>query len=191
MVKYILASNSPRRRELLEQAGICFEISPAQGEEISTGDLPADIVEELSCKKAAEVAQRYLQKYENDTVVIIGADTVVACQGEIMGKPRDQADASAMLAKLQGGMHQVYTGVTFIVLERGQGERGQKAVTFHERTDVSMYPMTGTDRCVCGDRGADGQSGSLCDPGKVCGPYQGHQWGLQQRGRTACREAGA
>ncbi len=139
MVKYILASNSPRRRELLEQAGICFEISPAQGEEISTGDLPADIVEELSCKKAAEVAQRYLQKYENDTVVIIGADTVVACQGEIMGKPRDQADASAMLAKLQGGMHQVYTGVTFIVLERGQGERGQKAVTFHERTDVSMY----------------------------------------------------
>ncbi len=136
MVKYILASNSPRRRELLEQAGICFEISPAQGEEISTGDLPADIVEELSCKKAAEVAQRYLQKYENDTVVIIGADTVVACQGEIMGKPRDQADASAMLAKLQGGTHQVYTGVTFIVLERGQGERGQK------RTDVSMYPMT-------------------------------------------------
>ena len=142
MVKYILASNSPRRRELLEQAGICFEISPAQGEEISTGDLPADIVEELSCKKAAEVAQRYLQKLENDTVVIIGADTVVACQGEIMGKPRDQADASAMLAKLQGGTHQVYTGVTFIGLERGQGERGQKAVTFHERTDVSMYPMT-------------------------------------------------
>ncbi|MCI8967253.1 MAG: septum formation protein Maf [Lachnospiraceae bacterium] len=142
MVKYILASNSPRRRELLEQAGICFEISPAQGEEISTGDLPADIVEELSRKKATEVAQRYLRKYENDTVVIIGADTVVACQGEIMGKPRDQADASAMLAKLQGGMHQVYTGVTFIVLEQGQGERGQKVVTFHERTDVSMYPMT-------------------------------------------------
>lgn len=142
MVKYILASNSPRRRELLEQAGICFEISPAQGEEISTGDLPADIVEELSRKKATEVAQRYLRKYENDTVVIIGADTVVACQGEIMGKPRDQADASAMLAKLQGGTHQVYTGVTFIVLEQGQGERGQKVVTFHERTDVSMYPMT-------------------------------------------------
>lgn len=142
MVKYILASNSPRRRELLEQAGICFEISPAQGEEISTGDLPADIVEELSRKKATEVAQRYLRAYENDTVVIIGADTVVACQGEIMGKPRDQADASAMLAKLQGGMHQVYTGVTFIVLEQGQGERGQKVVTFHERTDVSMYPMT-------------------------------------------------
>ena len=55
--------------------------------------------------RATEVAQRYLQKYENDTVVIIGADTVVACQGEIMGKPRDQADASAMLAKLQGGTH--------------------------------------------------------------------------------------
>lgn len=172
MVKYILASNSPRRRELLEQAGICFEISPAQGEEISTGDLPADIVEELSCKKAAEVAQRYLQKYENDTVVIIGADTVVACQGEIMGKPRDQADASAMLAKLQGGTHQVYTRCdVYCAGTRAGGTRAEGRNLSRADGRQHVPDDAGTDRCVCGDRGADGQSGSLCDPGKVCGPY--------------------
>ena len=142
MIKYILASGSPRRRELLEQAGISFEISQAQGEEISTKEAPADIVEELSYKKADEVAQRYLEKYKNDTVVIIGADTIVASGDEIMGKPKNAADAEAMLAKLQGDTHQVYTGVTLIILEKGKEKRGREIITFHEKTDVHMYPMT-------------------------------------------------
>lgn len=142
MVKYVLASGSPRRWELLEQAGLGFEISQAQGEEVSAKESPAEIVEELSYRKADEVALRYLNKYKNDTVVIIGADTIVACQNEIMGKPKDSADASAMLSRLQGGTHQVYTGVTLIVLEKGPEKRGWEVVTFHERTDVHMYPMT-------------------------------------------------
>ena len=142
MIKYILASGSPRRRELLEQAGISFEISQAQGEEISMKETPADIVEELSCKKAEEVAERYLEKYKNDTVVIIGADTIVVFGSEIMGKPKNATDAEAMLAKLQGDTHQVYTGVTLIVLEKGQEKRKKEVITFHEKTDVHMYPMT-------------------------------------------------
>lgn len=142
MIRYILASGSPRRWELLEQAGIHFEVSQARGEEISTKDTPADIVEELSYKKADEVAQRYLEKYKNDTVVIIGADTIVTYAGEVMGKPRDAADAASMLTKLQGGTHQVYTGVTLIALEHGQKERKRQVITFHEKTDVAMYPMT-------------------------------------------------
>ncbi len=142
MIKYILASGSPRRRELLELAGISFEISQAQGEEISTKETPADIVEELSHKKADEVAQRYLKKYKNDTVVIIGADTIVVSGNEIMGKPKDAADAAAMLTKLQGDTHCVYTGVTLIVLQRGQEKRAREVMTFHEKTDVHMYPMT-------------------------------------------------
>jgi len=142
MIKYILASGSPRRRELLEQAEINFEISQAYGEENSTKEAPADIVEELSCKKADEVAQRYLKKYENDTVVIIGADTIVVSGNEIMGKPKNAADAAAMLAKLQGATHQVYTGVTLVVLEVGQEKRRREVITFHEKTDVHMYPMT-------------------------------------------------
>ena len=142
MIKYILASGSPRRWELLEQAGISFEISQAQGEEITAKQAPADIVEELSYQKADEVAERYLEKYKNDTVVIIGADTIVAAGNEIMGKPKNEADAAAMLAKLQGDTHQVYTGVTLILLEKGQGKREREVITFHEKTDVHMYPMT-------------------------------------------------
>lgn len=142
MIKYVLASGSPRRWELLEQAGISFEISRAQGEEITTKQTPAEIVEELSYQKADEVAQCYLKKYKNDTVVIIGADTIVAYDNEIMGKPKNAADAAAMLAKLQGNTHQVYTGVTLMVLEKGQEKRGREVITFHEKTDVAMYPVT-------------------------------------------------
>lgn len=142
MVKYVLASGSPRRWELLEKAGLVFEISQAQGEEVSTKESPAEIVEELSYRKADEVAGRYLNKYKNDTVVIIGADTIVFHHDEMMGKPKDLADATAMLGRLQGDTHQVYTGVTLIVLEKGQEKRGRQVITFHERTDVHMYPMT-------------------------------------------------
>ncbi|MBO5031484.1 MAG: septum formation protein Maf [Lachnospiraceae bacterium] len=138
MIRYILASGSPRRRELLEQIGICFEISSAHGEEIITKELPSEIVEELSCEKACEVAERYQNCYENDTCVIIGADTIVAFENEIMGKPKDTADAVRMLTTLQGKTHQVYTGVTLVILENGE----KRTVTFHERTDVHMYPMT-------------------------------------------------
>ena len=142
MIKYVLASGSPRRWELLEQAGISFEVSKAQGEEISAKEEPADIVEELSRRKADEVAEQYLKKYQNDTVVIIGADTIVAYGKEIMGKPKDATDAKEMLTKLQGNVHQVYTGVTLVVLEKGQEKRKQETITFHEKTDVHMYPMT-------------------------------------------------
>lgn len=142
MVKYILASGSPRRRELLEQAGISFEIFQAQGEEISAKESPEDVVEELSYRKADEVAGQYLTKYKNDTVVIIGADTLVTSGDEIMGKPQSAAEAAKMLTKLQGDVHQVYTGVTLIILGEGQQERCRNVITFHERTDVCMYPMT-------------------------------------------------
>ena len=139
MVKYVLASASPRRRELLEQVGISFEVSPAGGEELSLEKSPADIVKELSHKKACEVAKQYTGKYENDTVVIIGADTLVACENEVMGKPLDDADAVKMLIRLQGGIHQVYTGVTLIVIEKGVEKL---KVIFHEKTEVELYPMT-------------------------------------------------
>ncbi len=138
MVRFVLASGSPRRKELLEQLGLEFEISSAHGEEIITKTLPADIVEELSRQKADEVADRYADTYKNDTCVIIGADTIVAFANEIMGKPKDEADAVRMLTLLAGNTHQVYTGVTLVVLENG----ARRAVTFHACTDVVMYPMT-------------------------------------------------
>ncbi len=142
MIKYILASGSPRRRELLEQIGLNFEISQAHKEEIITKKTPEDIVEELSHQKASEVAERYLQCYQNDTIVIIGADTIVVHRNEVMGKPRDRNDATAMLTKLQGDSHQVYTGVTLVLLGKEAQKRKQESVTFYEKTDVHMYPMT-------------------------------------------------
>ena len=138
MTKFVLASGSPRRRELLEQMGVIFEISPAHGDEIITKELPSEIVEELSCAKASEVAERYADRYQNDTVVIIGADTIVAHGKEIMGKPKDEEDAVRMLETLQGDTHQVYTGVTLVIMEDGK----KSTVTFSEKTDVMMYPMT-------------------------------------------------
>lgn len=138
MTKFVLASGSPRRRELLEQMGLSFEISPAYGDEIITKELPSEIVEELSCAKASEVADRYTDQYKNDIIVIIGADTIVAHGKEIMGKPKNEEDAVRMLETLQGDTHQVYTGVTLVIMEAGKKSKK----TFSEKTDVMMYPMT-------------------------------------------------
>lgn len=139
MAKVVLASASPRRKELLEQVGVTFEILVANGEEIITKTLPWEVVEELSAMKAKEVADRYQQEQEvTEDTVIIGADTIVAFGEEILGKPKNEEDARNTLNKLQNHTHQVYTGVTVIVLSKD----GTKSVCFHEKTDVTMYPVT-------------------------------------------------
>ena len=96
MKKIILASGSPRRRELLTQIGISFEVVKAEGEEKITTDDPEEAVKELAMQKAQEVAGRV------DADVVIGADTVVAVDGEIMGKPKDPEDAVRMIHRIQG-----------------------------------------------------------------------------------------
>lgn len=139
MVKFVLASGSPRRKELLEQLGMQFEISSAHGEEIITKEQPWDIVEELSMQKATEVADRYEAEHGvQDNTVVIGADTIVAYGAEIMGKPKSRQHAIEMLSKLQGHSHQVYTGVTLIIMTG----KDRKVICFHEKTEVEMYPMT-------------------------------------------------
>ena len=130
MKRIILASGSPRRKELLEQIGVSFEIVKAEGEEIITTDVPAQAVEELSRQKAREVAER------TGGDVVIGADTVGAAGGRILGKPESTEEAERMLELLQGGVHQVLTGVTVILRET------QKELSFVETTKVHVYPMT-------------------------------------------------
>ena len=140
MKKIVLASASPRRRELLSQVGVTFEVKPASGEELITSAEPAKVVEELSRQKAMFTAYA-LEEEENRElrdVVVIGADTVVSYEGKILGKPADETDAIEMLAMLQGNTHQVYTGVTLLIREEERWE----AHTFHECTDVSFYPAT-------------------------------------------------
>ncbi len=127
----ILASNSPRRRELLAQIGIRdFQIlSPDVDETVEPGLSPARMVETLSLRKARAAAGR-----AGAEDLIIAADTVVALDGRVLGKPRDQEEAFAMLSALSGREHRVYTGVT--VLGGGQ------AATEHEETAVDFRALS-------------------------------------------------
>lgn len=138
-MRTILASASPRRRELLAQIGLSFEILVTDVEEKSTAILPGEIVEELSRQKAEACLGRLEQEGKTDEeLLIIAADTVVACDGRILGKPRDEEEACCMLRNLQGRSHQVYTGVTLILLR----ENSTLLRTFHEATEVVFCPMT-------------------------------------------------
>ncbi|MGN0400363.1 MAG: Maf family protein [Blautia sp.] len=133
MKKLILASASPRRRELLEQIGAVFQICPSQREEVITGNHPADVVMELSRQKGKEVFDRV----EGD-VCVIGADTVVAIDHSILGKPVDEKDAATILQRLQGRTHEVYTGVTLLIREQGSSQ----IKSFYEKTEVEFYPVS-------------------------------------------------
>ena len=131
-MELILASASPRRKELLEKIGLPFTVQPAKGEERITQKSPAAVVMELSRQKAEEIAAA-----QTEDCIIIGADTVVAKGEKIMGKPKDAADAKQMLRSIADDCHQVYTGVTLI----RTGAHPQ-SVTFQEETDVFLYPIS-------------------------------------------------
>ncbi len=137
-MKIYLASASPRRKELLKQVGISFKVMPSTVEENITKEKPDEVVEELSYQKAVDVCEKLAAEGREDFVVI-GADTVVSAWGKILGKPADKEDASRMLKDLQGGSHQVYTGVT---LAWKYKDMQSMFMTFSECTDVTMYAMT-------------------------------------------------
>lgn len=140
----VLASGSPRRKELLKQVGLSFEICPAKGEEVMKGENPEEIVKELATQKAFEVYRRYVEEgcIEKEKKVFIGADTVVAYEGKILGKPMDEADAYEMIEMLQGKKHQVHTGVCVIVAE----EKKEAVIeSFASTTQVEVYPMSKAD----------------------------------------------
>lgn len=145
MSQMILASASPRRKELLEQIGAEFVICPAKGEEVITETDPSAVVMELSRQKAEEVASGVLTYNEQHAdlatpqdILVIGADTVVAYENQILGKPKDEEDARRMLTMLSGKTHSVYTGVTFVFIDK-EGRTGEHC--FFEKTDVCMYPL--------------------------------------------------
>lgn len=137
MKKVILASASPRRREMFEKAGIVFEVIPGQGEEIQKGNTMEEIVENLARNKAGEVAGRVEAQAAPGTVVI-GADTLVVLGEQILGKPENEEAAVCMLKQLQGRSHRVLTGVSAMI----RTDRGWDSHTFHESTDVFFYPVT-------------------------------------------------
>ena len=136
-MRYILASGSPRRKELLSKIIPEFEIIPAVSDEVMTKELPSEIVEELSNQKAEEIFNKTFTN-EEDTLVVIGADTVVSYNHKILGKPSDRSDAYKMVEMLSGKAHSVYTGVSVFWNEKGL----LKSFTFSECTDVDVASMS-------------------------------------------------
>ncbi|MDO4619153.1 MAG: Maf family protein [Lachnospiraceae bacterium] len=138
----ILGSASPRRQELIQLLDISPVILPATGEEKRTTDDPEKLVESLAVQKAESVAAGLFFAEEeaqraafSGKELVIGADTMVACEGKVLGKPKTHAEAADMIRLLQGRSHQVYTGVAVI------GADGRRK-SFVERTDVRVAPMT-------------------------------------------------
>lgn len=139
MIKLILASASPRRKELLAKVGYTFEVNPSNAPEVVTHTVPALVVEELSKIKAEDIFGRTLaESNEKEDFVVLGADTIVASEDEIMGKPADKDHAFRMLKSLQGGWHSVYTGVT--LCGRINGKKVED--TFHVQTKVKFYSLS-------------------------------------------------
>lgn len=132
MKHLILASGSPRRRELMSQVGLDFTVVTSDADENIKEMEPEDYVRELSSIKAQSVLEQYADK--DDSVIVIGADTIVYHKGEILTKPKDEEDAFRILKSLEGQIHQVYTGVTICSTH--------KNVSFYEKTDVWVYDMT-------------------------------------------------
>ncbi len=141
-MKYILASASPRRQELLSRTGITFDVIPSSIEELITKTVPSDIVAELALQKASDIYnhQGLTDTFSGD-VTVIGADTIVVYRDEILGKPADADEAYDMLSMLADRTHQVYTGVCLITRKN----EIKSCRTFYEKTDVTFYPVTRED----------------------------------------------
>ncbi|WP_084050853.1 Maf family nucleotide pyrophosphatase [Deinococcus hopiensis] len=135
----ILASGSPRRRELLGNLGVPFRVLVSGEAEDSPERDPERLAGELAGLKARAVARQHPQ------TVVIAADTVVATGGELLGKPEDEAENAAFLHRLSGQTHQVYTGVTVIVAGQETGGVERTDVTFRSLTDAEIhhYARTG------------------------------------------------
>lgn len=131
MRKIVLASKSPRRKELLEMLGFTFFVHPSSADEIYNKDaLPNEIVEQLALGKAKDVSSNY------DDAIIIGTDTIVVYEGNVLGKPKDKNDAFDMLKSLQDDVHQVYSGLALVDSFTG------KSIVSHRLTKVYMYPLS-------------------------------------------------
>ena len=162
--KLILASGSPRRRELMEKLRTSFEVEVSDVDEAIPGDIPTeDAAKYLSGVKAAAV----YELHKSEDVIVVGADTIVVYDGVIYGKPKDEADAYRMLKKLSGRTHLVITGVTVIAGASGRERRlsfsNITRVTFYELSDEEIrdYIATGEPSDKAGAYGIQEQGALL------------------------------
>lgn len=133
MKNVVLASASPRRKELLHQMGLEFEVCQSKQAENTSRTIPYEVVKELSYQKAKDVYSR-----GHKDSIVIGADTIVFHGGEIMGKPKNAKECKEMLRSLAGDAHHVFTGVTVLWEEDGSTH----VLSFYEDTKVFVYQMS-------------------------------------------------
>jgi len=153
MMRVVLASRSPRRREILETLGVAFDIISADADETSTLEDPAALVTELALRKGR--ATRELLKKSgqwDEKTIIIASDTVVAAGGRILGKPQNDADAAAMLRLLAGTTHHVVSGVALLAGDREAADSDSTAVHFDVMTEAEIadYVKSGEPRDKAG-----------------------------------------
>ncbi len=164
-MRLILASQSPRRKELLGLLGIPFEIQVSQADEtMAPGKDPASQVAEVSRRKAAAIAP-------SNNAVVIAADTIVVCDGVILGKPADREDACRMLRMLSGKAHQVMTGMTVLYGDQIHTCTEVTDVYFRQLSEkeISRYVDSGEPMDKAGAYGIQGGAALFAE--KLCGDY--------------------
>ncbi|MFW0967532.1 MAG: Maf family protein [Thermacetogeniaceae bacterium] len=167
MQQIILASASPRRAFLLKQIGLDFQVIPSSVEEIADSHLePQEMVLKLAKRKAQAVSREYPQ------AIVLGADTVVCCEGRILGKPRDREEAAEMLYFLSGRVHEVVSGVVLqrLIPESVRGEAVTTRVKFRDLTDeeITGYIATGEPLDKAGAYGIQGLGALLVEKIEGC-----------------------
>ena len=147
-MKIILASKSPRRREILENLGIKFTIITEETDESSNVTEPSELVRELAERKGAAVADKIINMiktegaFDGEDTLVLSSDTVVAANGAILGKPRDLDDARDMLRRIEGREHSVFSGIAAALIKGG---KIAKTVSAIEETVVRFGKMTEAD----------------------------------------------
>lgn len=166
----VLASSSPRRKELVASLDLSLPVyilSTDTDETIEAGWSPSEVVEQLSLRKAKAAIPLLQQKQEVPTSLIIGADTIVVLDGDVLGKPADDEEAKSMLRRLQGRSHEVYSGVACVLSASGE------ALVAHRKTKVMMKPLsedqiaryvaTGEPRDKAGSYGIQGLGATIVE----------------------------
>lgn len=156
MKRLILASKSPRRKELLERCGLPFEAVPADlNEVIDCGLALTDAIQKLALQKATAVLKQY------PDAIVIGSDTIVVQNGECLGKPKNREDAKRMLRELSGNMHEVITGLAFVSDKKTHTDVSVSKVTFQVLTEeeIERYVESGEADDKAGAYGIQGQAG--------------------------------
>lgn len=165
-MQIILASASPRRQELLRQIGLSFTVEPSRvNEHVPEAMNPGELVEHLALAKAREVANRH------PGALVLGADTIVVVDGELLGKPVDRADAAAMLQRLAAREHLVMTGVALVQNGRELVEHEETVVRFGPLTpdQIQRYIDTGEPMDKAGAYGIQGRAAALIE--SIAGDY--------------------